>query len=86
MIGIFAPHAQNFVLLLAVVTTVAFAIPILLTPMRWAKLMLWNVPDQTDLAVYFGRCLRAFALIFEAFMFRAGIDCRFRRRRPSVTG
>jgi hypothetical protein len=74
MIGIFAPHAQNFVLVLAVVTTLAFAIPILFAPLRWAKLMLWKIPEQPDLVVYFGRCLGAFVLIFEAFLFRAGIN------------
>ena len=73
MIGIFAPHAQIFLLSLAVVTTAAFAIPILFAPLRWAKLMLWPIPEQTDLAVYFGRCLGAFALIMEIFLLRAGI-------------
>ncbi len=72
MIGTFASHAQTFVLMLAVVTTVAFAIPILVAPLRWAKLMLWKIPEQTDLALYFGRCLGAFALTLEAFLFRAG--------------
>ena len=34
----------------------------------WARAMQWNIPDDTDLAVYFGRCLGAFILI-EAYTF-----------------
>jgi VIT1/CCC1 family predicted Fe2+/Mn2+ transporter len=35
--------------------------------------MQWNIPDNTDLAVYFGRCLGAFILIVELIAFRAAI-------------
>ncbi|SFK61342.1 hypothetical protein [Methylocapsa palsarum] len=73
MIGFWSPHASSFLLALAAATTLFFAIPILLTPLRWARMMLWTVPEDTRLAVYFGRCLGAFATIFEIFVFRAGL-------------
>tara|TARA_R110001599_G_scaffold234579_1_gene433741 strand:- start:1827 stop:2129 length:303 start_codon:yes stop_codon:yes gene_type:complete len=40
--------------------------------------MLWRVPEDTDLAVYFGRCLGAFILVIELLMFRALLDPEIR--------
>ena len=59
MIGIWSGGAQQFLLVLAVSTTLFFAIPI---------------PGHTDLAVYFGRCLGAFVLMMELMMLRAGLN------------
>jgi hypothetical protein len=41
--------------------------------LAWARAFRWRVPAETDLAVYFGRCLGAFVLILEALMPRAGL-------------
>ena len=73
MLGLWTVHAQTYLLALAVVTTLLFALPITLWPLTWARLMGWKIPEHTDLAVYFGRCLGAFILIVEALMFRAGL-------------
>ena len=35
--------------------------------------MRWRIPQDIDLAVYFGRCLGAFILIVEALMLRAAL-------------
>lgn len=72
MIGIWAPHAGSFLLVLAAATTLFFALPILLAPLRWARVMMWSIPEDTRLTVYFGRCLGAFVAIFELFIIRAG--------------
>jgi hypothetical protein len=74
MTGIWAESAQRFLLILAATTTLFFAIPIFVAPLKWAKLMLWRVPADTDLAIYFGRCLGAFILIVEILAFRAGLN------------
>jgi len=74
MIGIWSTHAQTFLLVFAAITTLAFALPIFFKPMLWAKAMQWNIPEDTDLAVYFGRCLGAFILIVELLAFRAAIS------------
>ena len=71
MVGAYAPYAQQFLLVFATATTLFFALPIFLTPLTWGKLMRFKLPSETDLAVYFGRCLGAFALIVEALVFRA---------------
>ncbi len=73
MIGVWAMHAKTFILVLASLTTLFFAIPIFFAPLRWARLMLWKIPEQTDLTIYFGRCLGSFALVLEILMFRAGL-------------
>ena len=54
-------------------TTVLFALPIFLAPLRWARWFGWKIPQETDLAVYFGRCLGAFILVVELLMLRAAV-------------
>jgi hypothetical protein len=73
MIGIWAAHAQAFLLVLMLVTSAVFALPIFLTPLTWARRFGWRIPEHTDLAVYFGRCLGAFILIVELLMLRAAL-------------
>ncbi|UKJ71875.1 hypothetical protein [Azospirillum brasilense] len=70
MLGIYAQHAQTYLLVLMISTTLFFALPIFIAPLAWARLMLWRIPQDTDLAVYFGRCLGAFILIVEFLMLR----------------
>lgn len=73
MLGVWSANAADFLLILTLATTLVFALPIFLVPLTWARLMAWQIPQQTDLAVYFGRCLGAFILILEALMLRAAL-------------
>ena len=73
MIGMWGDGAQTFLLAFGLFGAVAFGLPILLTPLAWARAFRWNVPDDTDLAVYFGRCLGVLALVLNVFMVRAGL-------------
>lgn len=73
MVGIWGAHAQTFLLVVMIVTTAVFALPIFLMPLRWARVLGWRIPEHTDLALYFGRCLGAFVLIVEALMLRAAL-------------
>ena len=73
MLGLWSANAEDFLLILTLATTLVFALPIFLVPLTWARLMAWQIPQQTDLAVYFGRCLGAFILILEALMLRAAL-------------
>jgi hypothetical protein len=73
MLGLWSTHAPTFLLALAAVTTLAFALPIFFVPLTWARWFLWKVPEETDLAVYFGRCLGAFVLLIEAMLFQAAL-------------
>ena len=71
MLGALGAHATQYLTILMVATTLFFALPIFLVPLQWARLMRWNIPQDTDLAVYFGRCLGAFILIVEWMALRA---------------
>ena len=73
MLGLWSANAADFLLILTLATTLVFALPIFLVPLTWARLMAWQIPQQTDLAVYFGCCLGAFILILEALMLRAAL-------------
>jgi hypothetical protein len=73
MIGSWSAHAQSYLLVLSIATTLVFALPIFLMPLSWARVMQWQLPEHTDLVVYFGRCLGAFILIVEALMLRAAL-------------
>ncbi|KRW61968.1 hypothetical protein [Pseudomonas sp. TTU2014-080ASC] len=73
MLGLWSEHAAQYLLVLAIVTTLVFALPIFAIPLTWSRVMRWTIPEHTDLAVYFGRCLGAFILIIEAMMFRAAL-------------
>lgn len=73
-IGLWGTHSQVFLLVVMCFTTLAFALPIFLMPLTWARWMKWRLPreaDGHDLAVYFGRCLGAFVLIVEGLMLRS---------------
>jgi len=71
MLGMNSAYAETYLLVLMVVTTVSFAAPIFFVPLTWARLMLWRIPEDKDLAVYFGRCLGAFILVTEILMLRS---------------
>ena len=73
MIGLWNLHAQDYLLVLVLSTSLGFALPIFLCPLAWARLMRWRLPQEIDLAVYFGRCLGAFILIVEGLMLRAAL-------------
>lgn len=73
MIGAFEEHARTFLLVYVVVTTPILALPLFLTPLRWASSMRFVIPTDTDLAVYFGRCLGALILVLEAVTLRAAL-------------
>ena len=40
---------------------VVFALPLLLDPYRWARVFGWKRERETDVGLYFGRCLGAVA-------------------------
>ena len=73
MVGIWSAHAETVVLWFGIVTLFVFSLPLFFTPLLWARMFLWRLPADTDLAVYFGRCLGAFALIMDYLLIRAGL-------------
>ena len=72
-VGLWAAHAQTYMLILTCVTFFAFSVPIFLAPRVWARMLLWRIPEDTDLAWYFARCLGSFAIVTNAFFLRAAL-------------
>jgi len=51
-----------FLLATSGVSLGAVALPLLVSPLKWAKRLRWQVPEDTDLTVYLGRSLGAVAV------------------------
>ena len=73
MIGIWSAHAQTFMLAFAILAMVVFVIPMIFAPMFWARMLLWNIPEDTDLAVYSLRSLGSLGLAVLLITLRAAI-------------
>lgn len=63
MMGSLSIYAEEFLRITAVLTAVVFSLPILLAPLAWARVFRWKIDPNSDLALYFGRCLGAFAVL-----------------------
>jgi hypothetical protein len=73
MLGLWGQAAPTYLVVVAAVGGLAFSIPLFLMPLAWARAFRWNVPVDTDLALYFGRCLGAIAVVVTALYLRAGL-------------
>ena len=76
MIGMWSGYADEFLIWLSALTFVFFTIPLLAVPLRWAKLMGFQIPAHTDLAVYFGRSVGALAASVNFLALHAGLSGR----------
>jgi hypothetical protein len=54
-------RSSIFLLAASSIGLLVFALPLLLSPLRWARRLRWRVPEDTDLTVYLGRSLGAVA-------------------------
>ncbi len=57
---------------MGIATLAAFALPLLLVPLRWARIFRWDLPKDTRLTVYFARSLGAVAGAVSVAMIVAG--------------
>jgi hypothetical protein len=73
VLGIWSEYARTYLLVVGGLSTVAFALPLFLVPLRWARVLRWELPANANLAIYFGRCVGALALILAALAFRAAL-------------
>lgn len=56
-----ARSARRFAGTVAGIAGPVFAIPLFLDPYRWARAFGWRPEPETDVGLYFGRCLGAIA-------------------------
>ncbi len=74
MIGIWSEYSTIFMVINIIGIATAFSLPMMLVPMKWAKILGWHIPEHDHLAVYFGRCLGAMALVVGLIGFQALSD------------
>jgi hypothetical protein len=67
MIGVFAGYSDNFLFVIGLSTLTIFGIPMAIWPVQWAKTLRWLIPGETDLVVYYGRCLGCVAFVVGVF-------------------
>jgi hypothetical protein len=66
--------ARRFAAFFAAVFAPIFAIPLFLDPYRWARAFGWRREPETDVGLYFGRCLGAVGTAICVQAVRAGSD------------
>ncbi|HZS38801.1 MAG TPA: hypothetical protein VFF06_18340 [Polyangia bacterium] len=72
MIDPSAPLASWFLWIVAIAFLFAFALPLLVVPLDWARVFRWRVPSgDNQLTEYFGRCLGAVAVAIVVCAVRA---------------
>ena len=73
-IGLWSEHANSYLLVITVITFFTFSLLLFFKPLLWAKMFQWKIPEDTDLTVYFARCLGAFAIMTNALFLRVIIS------------
>jgi hypothetical protein len=73
-VGLWSEYVYSYLLVITVITFFSFSVLIFLKPLFWAKMLKWKIPEETDLTVYFARCLGAFALMTNAIFIRVVIS------------
>lgn len=71
MLGLWRDYSTQYLYIIAIGTIIFFGLPMLISPIYWAKVLRWEIPDKTDLAVYFGRCLGAVICVIAGFGIKA---------------
>src|SRR5437868_1899154 len=72
MIGIWREYSGIYLYFLSIGTALFFGLPLLFWPIKWARILKWQIPEQQDLAIYFGRCLGGVICVLAFFAFKAG--------------
>lgn len=71
MIGRWQAKAGLFLQVAAVASLLLFGLPMLVSPLTWARVLGWSLPADPDLANYFGRCLASVICVLGVMAFRA---------------
>ena len=70
MIGIWQAYSNIYLFVAGVAMLVAFGIPLLIFPLRWARFLRWEVPQPENLVVFLGRSLGIFISLMAVFAFK----------------
>ncbi len=71
MIGIWQSYSDVFLYVVGVAMLLSFGVPLLIVPLRWARLFRWQVPEAQELVVFMGRSMGIIISLMAIFSFVA---------------
>ena len=71
MIGIWKSYSDVYLVVAGVAMLIAFGLPLTLVPLRWARVLRWEIPQPENLVVFLGRSLGIFISLVAVFAFKA---------------
>jgi hypothetical protein len=74
VIGLWGGYSAAFLQLVGIGSFLVLGLPLLLRPLAWAKVFRWSTGDNSDLAVYFGRCVGAVVCVLSGAAILAARD------------
>jgi hypothetical protein len=73
MIGIMQAYSGTFLMVTGVATLAAFGLPLLVVPLKWARLLRWEIPESRQLATFLGRSLGAFLCVIATYAIKTAL-------------
>ena len=70
MIGIWNSYADIYLIVAGVAMLLFFGLPLILVPMRWARLFRWDVSQPGDLVIFLGRSVGVFISVIALYAFK----------------
>jgi len=74
MTGPLSDYSGAFLVVVGVGSFVFLGVPLLVRPLAWAAILRWARPAESDLTVYFGRCVGAVICVLAVFAIVASRD------------
>ena len=71
MIGIWQSYSDAYLIVASSSMLVFYSLPLLLVPLRWARLFRWEIPQPASLTVVLARSLGLFLSVLALFAFKA---------------
>jgi len=73
MIGILQAFSGTYLVATGISMLAAFGLPLLIVPMKWARLLRWEIPASQQLVTFLGRSLGVFCSVIAAYAIKAAL-------------
>ena len=70
MIGIWKSYADIYLIVAGITMLVAFGLPLVIIPLRWARVFQWDVSQPGNLLIFLGRSLGVFISVMAIYAFK----------------
>jgi len=70
MIGVWKSYSDVYLYVMGAAMLVTFGVPLLVVPLRWAKIYRWEIPQSENLVVTLGRSLGLVISLIALFAFK----------------